>query len=356
MYKRQGLSVDILSDITTNLIRPQLIEFTQKVCKKYGIPLVDGVVAGPMWNTETNQWDLEEYASLPMPSDEKLLLVPKSIVRLTSTYNVSTYYRHYILPFLEQVEISAGSGLVQIVKSGPNKGKSKVFKTDLSKKYGSAEKEVAIEQSLKHPQVLRNFINENGSPPPPASHAVIADLTNSGEPDWQTLISNLTDLSTGRKDAYKYEIAIEALLNALFYPDLVDPERQTRQDNGRKIVDITYTNYAQSGFFWWLSKSVASSYIFVECKNYSGDIGNEEIDQLLGRLDKKNGMFGLLLVREISNQRKIFELCKAALNRHDKYIIVITDAILAELVTEAQDRDLTMKHPTLRSLFKKLSM
>ena len=45
-----GVSVDIVSDIITNIIRGPLINFTQQVCDAYGIPLVSGVSSGPVWN------------------------------------------------------------------------------------------------------------------------------------------------------------------------------------------------------------------------------------------------------------------------------------------------------------------
>lgn len=38
-----GIDADIISDITTNVIREPLIRFTQSVATKYGIPLQEGV-------------------------------------------------------------------------------------------------------------------------------------------------------------------------------------------------------------------------------------------------------------------------------------------------------------------------
>ena len=58
-----GISVDILSDIITNIIRGPLIGFTQATCGEYGIPLAQDVVSGPVWNMHTKKWD-NDYVSL----------------------------------------------------------------------------------------------------------------------------------------------------------------------------------------------------------------------------------------------------------------------------------------------------
>lgn len=73
-----GISYDIVSDITTNLIRDPLIRFTQGACAEYGIPLVPGVDSGPLWDPTDKQW-YSEHGHLPV-AGRKLLLVPKELV------------------------------------------------------------------------------------------------------------------------------------------------------------------------------------------------------------------------------------------------------------------------------------
>ena len=99
-----GVSVDILSDIITNIIRGPLITFTQNACEEYDIPMDDEVASGPVWNPKTHSWD-EDFVRLPAPNAEKLILVPKSIVRISSDFDVGKYYRHYVLEALKQDEI-----------------------------------------------------------------------------------------------------------------------------------------------------------------------------------------------------------------------------------------------------------
>lgn len=88
-----GISVDIVSDITTNIIRGPLIEYTQEQAKQIGIPLTQGVPSGPMWHPGRGEW-INQFVELPMTITGKLLLVPKAIVRRTSLYDVQYFYRH----------------------------------------------------------------------------------------------------------------------------------------------------------------------------------------------------------------------------------------------------------------------
>ena len=82
-----GISSDIISDITTNLIRGPLIQYTQEMANHYGIPLQTGVNSGPLWDSGNKRWH-SELVSLPMTKWGRLLLVPKAIVRLKLDYDV----------------------------------------------------------------------------------------------------------------------------------------------------------------------------------------------------------------------------------------------------------------------------
>jgi hypothetical protein len=88
-----GIGVDIVSDVTTNIIRGPLIEYTQEQCRQLGIPLIVGVPSGPMWHAGQREW-INKFVELPVPKGNKLLLVPKAIVRRTPLYDMQYYYRH----------------------------------------------------------------------------------------------------------------------------------------------------------------------------------------------------------------------------------------------------------------------
>ncbi|MEQ8322095.1 MAG: hypothetical protein RH946_17680 [Rhodospirillales bacterium] len=349
-----GISVDILSDIITNIIRGPLIGFTQSICNEYGIPLAKDVESGPVWNMKTKSWD-NDYVPLPVPNDEKLLLVPKSIVRLSMDYNISTYYRHYVLERLKEEEKEKNSSLVHILQSGERKGEKRVYKTELMAKYGKQEKAVSIEQTDRHPDLLAQYKADHSHPTPALTHKQIADAQGTEPPEWEKLLAAVTELEPGKRHAYQYEDAIVDLLYALFYPVLVDPETQTPIHDGLKRVDITFTNYALSGFFEWLARHYPSPYVFIECKNFGNEIGNPEIDQMAMRLAKRRGRFGLVVCRKIDDPEKMLKRCQAVAKDDHGFIIVLDDDDLKQLVEEAKVVfPATYEFPTLQRKFKEL--
>ncbi len=330
----EGISVDILSDIITNIIRGPLITYTQQMCELYEIEMEEEVSSGPVWNILTKNWEVD-YVKLPVPNGTKLILVPKSIVRIVGAYNVGEYYRHYVLERLREEELGKDSSLVKLIKSGKNKGRH-VYKNDLQAKYGSAAKTVAIQQTQKHPDLLLEYKNKKSNPTPALTHSQIAEALNIAPPNWDDLLRNVVILEPGKKNAYKYEGAILDLLTSLFHPALVDPEVQTPIEDGLKRVDITFTNYARTGFFEWLSRNFHSPYVIVECKNYGAELGNPEIDQIAMRFKEGRGKFGILICRNIEKREKLLERCRLIAKERKEYIIVLDDSDLSELVNEVR--------------------
>lgn len=327
-----GISVDIVSDITTNIIRGPLIEYTQEQAKQLGIPLMQGVPSGPMWHPGRDEW-ITQFVELPMTVTGKLLLVPKAIVRRTSLYDMQYFYRHYMLEEMQREELKAGSALVTMLKKGP-----KVHKSDLIKKYGS-DKKAVIEQTLKRPDVLDEYRKDMGKRPfLSLSHEDLENVEGDKPTDWDGLLNAVTSLDTGSEHAGAYEKAIEALLTALFYPDLVHPVYQHEIHQGRKRIDIKYTNMAGVGFFEWLAKHYMAPQIFVECKNYGAEVANPELDQLSGRFGRSRGNVGILVCRSFKNKAKFEQRCRDTALDDRGYIIALDDADLRALV-EARKSD-----------------
>lgn len=349
-----GVSSDILSDIITNIIRGPLITYTQNTCEEYGIPMADEVASGPVWNPNKKTWEYD-FVQLPNPKDAKLILLPKSIIRLHMDYNVEQYYRHYVLEKLKEEEIEKNSGLVHILKSGKNKGQRKVYKKDVEAKYGTQAKTVSIKQTEVNPKLLEQYRADHSGPTSALTHMEIADAQGTEPPDWDRLLKAVTELEPGKKNAYNYEESIKDLLAALFYPVLVDPEVQTPIHGGLKRVDITFTNYARTGFFEWLARHYPCPHIFVECKNFGKEIGNPEIDQIAMRFSKARGQFGMVVCRTIEDRDRMLERCKAAARDAHGYVIVLDDDDLRELVEEVRKHQLQVcQFPNLKRAFDKL--
>ncbi|MDF2439048.1 MAG: hypothetical protein JWN98_32, partial [Abditibacteriota bacterium] len=94
-----GIGTDLISDMTTNIIRAPLIQYTEEVCIYHGIP-TRNVNSGPLWDPATGRW-FNRYARLPVAAHNKLILVPKVIVRQKTDYDAEEYFRHYVLTYLQ---------------------------------------------------------------------------------------------------------------------------------------------------------------------------------------------------------------------------------------------------------------
>src|SRR5437660_1406354 len=128
----EGIGFDLISDITTNIIRSQLVKFTQDAATYYGIPMTENVASGQVWDRLRRQWT-QRYVTLPVTDYGPLLLVPKSIVRRNQTFDPGEYYDHYVLPQLQDDELVAvRSPLVEVLKNG----RFRVTKKAVKAKYG----------------------------------------------------------------------------------------------------------------------------------------------------------------------------------------------------------------------------
>lgn len=345
----EGISVDIVSDIATNIIRQPLIEYTQEMAELMGIPLVEGVASGPMWEPRKKAW-FTDFVKMPVTKSGTLLLVPKSIVRRHLEYDAGEYYRHYLLEHLRVVELTANSGLVEVLK---NK-KRRVTKKALAAKYGTGKKTI-VRETLKHPEVLERYKKaKEGKESIPLTHEEIADLEGQASPDWDTLLKNVTSIPTGKEHAGDYEKAVEALLTALFYPDLTHPRLQHKIHDGRKRIDVTYTNMAQSGFFKWVAAHYTAMQIFVECKNYGKDVANPELDQLTGRFGPSRGIVGLSVSRKFKNKARFLETCRDTAKDQRGFVIALDDDDLKALVEARKSEALYQNWTLLRARFQAL--
>lgn len=269
-----GIGRDMLSDAVCNILRGPLISYTHDMCDYYGIPMTPGIPSGNIWNPQEEKWE-SSFTELPVAFHKKIILVPKVLVRNKIIYNYDKYYNDYLLPVMQEDELSKRhSPLVQVLKDG----RKKVTKRALKEKYG-ADKLAVISKTEEKPDVLLKYKDDMKEKSTlPLNHVDISCIQNTETPDWKELSTNLDSLQCGTENATAYENLIEKILSSLFYPSLSMPHKQTRIHNGRKRIDITYKNFAKNGFFYWLSRHYPCPLIFVECKNYGKDVGNPEID------------------------------------------------------------------------------
>lgn len=344
-----GIGTDMISDATSNILRAPLIKYTQEISKYYGIPLTPNVPSGPIWNPHKEIWE-QAFVDLPMTDAGKIILVPKIIVRHKITYQAEEYYRHYLLPEMQDENIKKHTALVETLKNG----RLRVTKKALMNKYGK-DKLAITEQTIKHPQVLLDYKESKlESPSKPLSHEEFYELDKTEKPNLTALYNELLAIPTGNDAASAYENIIEKIFTALFYPSLCNPTKQHKIHEGRKRIDITYVNESKAGFFYWLSLHYTCPKIFIECKNYGGDIKNPEIDQLSGRFSPSRGKVGILVCRKIKDKKNLYLRCRDTANDQRGYILTIDDDDIFTLITEFMTDSSAQQFTKLRELMNNL--
>lgn len=121
----------------------------------------------------------------------------------------------------------------------------------------------------------------------------------------------------------------------MFAPSLTRPKKEQDIDEGRKRIDISFHNSATDGFFSKLvnQHKYIVPYVPIECKNYTDDIANPEFDQMLGRLNRRRGMFGIIVCRTIVDRGAVLKRCQDAVkNDPEKAIVVLDDLDIKKLL------------------------
>ncbi len=337
-----GVAGDLVSDIATNLMRAPLLEYTEAQCRSLDMPLTAGMPSGPLWDPIGHVWYARYCSRLRGPMGA-LLLVPKVLVRRKLEYDYDEYYRDYLLPFLGDAELEAKSALVTVLKSGS----PKVFKKDLTAKYGCG-KGVVVRQTQAHPEILARYREDKRAARqlhrPPLTHLGLASAVGAEAPDWNQLFKAVRSLPPGPDAAPAYHDAVFNLLNALFYPALVNGRKEQQIHNGLKRIDVLYENAATSGFFQWLGVHYPAPFVFVECKNYGKELGNPELDQMIGRFSPSRGKFGIIVCRTLDDPERFYQRCQNTADDDNGFIMALTDDDLRDLVDSL--RDSTLRAPT----------
>lgn len=312
----EGIDRDKISDLTTNIIRKLLVQYTQEQCELYGIKM-QAYASPPMWDMDKKVW-ASEYINLPRVQDDPIILVPKYIVRRKLSLDSQEFYNKQITDFLISENLDANSSLVHVIK-----GERKVLKGDVRRKNPKSKAFIA-EIVSKNPGILDIYKGI-------AKNDAAMQSFHDDDPDISStcaaLSSQFSTVSPGQADADKYHRLIIGSLTALFYPDLIHPHKEWEINDGRKRIDIVYTNASNSGFFSHRrdDKVVGANLVIVECKNYSSDIANAELDQLIGRFDDNRGRLGFITFRKAEDNDLLIKRCKDAAVRKQGFIILLSD-------------------------------
>ena len=291
------------------------------------------VAAGKFWDIGLEDWT-SNYAELPVWNGSKILLVPKASVRFRLSLDSQEYYNHFVLNFLQAEHLEARSALVRTFKKS---GQRYVTKKSL-KAIHPYSKEELYRFTKAHPEVLELYKKIERREVGSIDELVNEDFNVSVF--CEAMIASLSAISSGRKTADSFHSLMIGALEFIFYPHLIYPVKEKSINDRRKRIDITYTNAARSGFFFRLhtARQVASNMVMVECKNYASDLGNPEIDQLVGRFSINRGKLGLLVARTCGDRTALIARCRDVAQAGNGFVIPLFDDDIKQMLRAIQEK------------------
>lgn len=331
----EKIGPDKISDMTTNILRGLLIKYTQDQCYLHGIELNTKSPSGWIWSPEDKRWG-QDYTFLPIIDGKTILLVPKFMVRWSMILNNTDYYNNFVTCFIRDDELKLNGQLVEVLKSGDRR----VTKKNIKEKHPK-NKDFLATFSEQHPEVLKKYreTKEKQSVITISNNEFIDKITSGetvfNEKDFaQFLQAILKDIKPGDEDASRYHSFMIGVLQFIFDSDFIYPKKERQINDGRKRIDISYTNASIGGFFnrIFTAPNILAQEIMVECKNYTKDPTNPEVDQLRGRFDPRRGNFGLMLYRNTSDKNLLQKRCRDVTLAHAGYIIALDDSDINTLL------------------------
>lgn len=315
----EGIGPDKISDLTTNVVRGPLSDYTQEQCALLGVPTRKSA-SPPIWNPETADWE-SRYVDVPFVGINRVLLVPKYSVRRRPSLDSQEFYNHHMVNFLQEEYLEAGSGLVRVLRNGNRR----VYKKDVKERHPFVKDNLA-NFIRKHPEVLDAYKTLKGAEGALDNKDLDEEFDERAFA--QALRQTLAQIPAGTEGASSYHSLMIGILTYVFYPDLIRPIKEKEIHEGRKRIDIVYTNAATRGFFHRMlaAPQTRSVYVMVECKNYSDDIANPEIDQLAGRFGHQRGFLGILACRSINNRDAVLKRCRDTVQDSRGYIVTLEDS------------------------------
>lgn len=323
-----GISADKISDITINIIRGKLLDYTEAQCALHELP-TNWIAGGVHWSSEQRSW-INRYAKLPIYDNRRIVLVPKACVRFRPDITAGEFYNKYVLDYLEAEHLSANDSLVHTLKNG----KKVVFRGQLKEKH-PLTKELLFMIADMHPELLEKYKRDVGKRANPLSDEELELGHRSARAiDHEALSKELAAIPVGAHDATRYHNFVFGALQAVFYPSLRYPQKEQEIHEGRKRIDITFNNGDRTGFFSDLlhQYQVPCPFVFFECKNYASDPANPELDQLAGRFGDKRGRMGFLVCRTVQDRQLMLKRCKDTVLDGRGWILVLDDTDLKQLL------------------------
>jgi hypothetical protein len=253
----EGIGPDTISDLTTNIIRGLLAEYTFEQCELNGLLTTRVNTLGPTWNPVTRDWEASTL-SLPVSPSGPILLVPRFSVRRHICLDAQEFWNHHMVDYLQAEYLQAGGALVQVLKNG----RRRVTKKDV-KAHHPFNKDDLADFVREHPYVLEAYKQLKGAEGPPEIEDLYAEFDEQSFA--RALIGQFDVIAEGSGEASNYHNFALGVCTFLFYPHLICPVKEYELHEGRKRIDIKFTNAAEDGFFLRMMTAPQTRALSVPC-------------------------------------------------------------------------------------------
>ena len=278
-----GIGADRVSDIAANVLKEFLVEYTQRQCRIWDIPLVAGVPLEHVLDAPNETWT-DGFYDLPVsPLDGSgILLVPRRIVRRLPWINYEDFVRSDFAAYLK-AKRTARLTLPEMGATTPKEQVVGITRSDLAivERYVRA-REAAADQAS-----------------PDTDFGLDTDLSVCDEA--HVLQSRLAALRSGREHAAEYQRLVLEILNFAFSPDLVDGKPEVRTIDGTERRDIVFTNESDHTFWQYVRSEHSGIFVMFESKN-TNDVGPAALNQTSTYLGDRLGRLGVIVTRHAATE------------------------------------------------------
>ena len=105
---------------------------------------------------------------------------------------------------------------------------------------------------------------------------------------------------------------------------------------GRELTYRFDNGAPADGFFYRLQHAfgIPCPYILFECKNYTEDVANPELDQMTGRFSPNKGKFGVIVCRSIEDEALFLQRCADSCKAQRGLVVPFTDDDVIRILEE----------------------
>ena len=311
-----GIGPDRVSDIVANIIKRDLLLYTQAQARLWDVPMQSGVPLEHIWNADTGAWE-DEYVDLPIsPADGlPLLFVPRRIVRALPWINYDDFLRLELQTFLRAKRVRGW-----------------LARKKRSDDVGSPPKPEVV-RSVRHDyQRVSRYVakkeESRAEAQPSAGYLKLSPICD----ETRRLSEKLRTIPLGRETAAEYQRTVLEVLNTCFNPELIDGQMEVSTIQGTERRDIIFVNDSDHTFWDYVRNEHSSLFVMFETKNVQ-QLTNDDLNQTAIYLGDRIGRLGFIVTRRPSpdaQERKAFSIYNDSQPR--RIILVLSDEDLIQLL------------------------